>query len=246
MIKSFVATLLGVFFIAGLVMPQTVSGQEGGKFSGCTKIKDGVLTYSAGHYLGGQPLRPGYDPYGYNYQAHMFNGSYANAYLGGYGYPPYEGDDDAYLAENPGAENTWVWESRNVMLIMWWSDIWLSNKDCNGDGKLDRGYICDPVNASSSGCLGAWLTNHQWGSYEGEEGATCNWNYFVKIVAVPGDAYTDNGNWYTADGVLIGPVIWGAFAIVMQVENDPCSGLHGVSYLSPFSAGFGKYGPQRP
>ena len=68
----------------------------------CTKIQDGVLLYSAGHYLGGQPLMVGYDAWGYNYQAHMFSGSYANAYLGGAGYPPYTGDADAYLAENPG------------------------------------------------------------------------------------------------------------------------------------------------
>jgi hypothetical protein len=45
-------------------------------------------------YLAGQPLKVGYDPYGYNYQAHMFSGSYVNAYLNAYGFPPYEGDDD--------------------------------------------------------------------------------------------------------------------------------------------------------
>ncbi len=68
-----------------------------------TTIKDGILTYSAGSYLEGEPLKVGYDIFGYNYQAHMFNSSYFNAYANRYGYPPYEDDDDAYLAENPDA-----------------------------------------------------------------------------------------------------------------------------------------------
>ena len=80
----------------------------------CTTIQDGVLNYSAGHYLAGQPLQVGYDAYGYNYQSHMFNGCYANVYLGGAGFPPYDGDDDAYLADNPDAENHWAWPYRDV------------------------------------------------------------------------------------------------------------------------------------
>ena len=111
-----------------------------GKKDDCTTIQEGVLTYSAGHYLEGEPLVVGFDPYGYNYQGHMFKGSYANAYLGGAGYPPYEGDDEAYLAENPGAETHWTWPYRNTQLLMKWNDAWLSNKDCDGDGKLDRHY----------------------------------------------------------------------------------------------------------
>lgn len=67
----------------------------------CTTLKDGVLTYSPGHYLYGSPIPVGYDSYGYNYYAHLFNGSYANVYLGGAGFPPYEGDDASYLAANP-------------------------------------------------------------------------------------------------------------------------------------------------
>ncbi|MCK4581454.1 MAG: hypothetical protein KAU10_08875, partial [Dehalococcoidia bacterium] len=103
---------------------------------GCT-IQDGIIQYSAGHYLGGEPLTVSYDPYGYNYQAHMFKGSIANAYLGKDGFPPYEGDAEAYLAENPGAESKWYWPYRDDELVMKWNDAWLSNKDCNGDGKLD-------------------------------------------------------------------------------------------------------------
>ena len=201
----------------------------------CVTIQDGTLTYSSGHYLEGQPLQVGYDPYGYNYQAHMFNGSYANAYLGKAGFPPYEGDDDAYLTENPDAENHWTWPYRNVQLMMKWNDAWLSNKDCDGDGALDRYYGFDSYIGS-----GAWLTNHQSGEYE-LDGETIKWNYFVKIVAAPADATLDGDVWYAADGTEIGPEIWGAFAIIQQVENDPGLGVHGAQYISPAGPGLGKW-----
>ena len=31
--------------------------------------------------------------------------------------------------------------------------------------------------------------------------------------------------------------IWGAFAIIQEVYNDPCGGIHGVQYVSPDHAG---------
>ena len=218
-----------------------VNRGDGGEAGGCTTIQDGILTYSAGHYLAGKPLQVGYDPYGYNYQGHMFNGSYANAYLGRYGFPPYEGDDAAYLAANPGAANSWVWPYRYVNVMMKWNDAWLSNKDCDGDGQLDR-YYGHPSYIGS----GAWENNIQSGEYTDAEGNTCKWNYFVKIVAVPGDAVPVNGVWYTADGKEIGPVIWGSFAIIQQVENDPCAGIQGAQYVSPAGPGYGKWGPDIP
>ena len=216
--------------------------------AGCTRIKDGVLAYSAAadgypdHYLYPNPLTLGFDVFGYNYQGHMFNGSYANAYLGRYAFPPYEGDDDTYLAENPAAENTWVWPYRNDQLAMKWNDAWLSNVDCDRDGKLDRYYGFDSYRGS-----GAWLTNHMSGEYE-EGGETCKWNYFVKIVAAPVEAYVDEPcypnvgcTYYALDGTEIGAQIWGAFAIIQQVENDPCWGLHGLQYISPERAGLGNW-----
>jgi len=207
-----------------------------GKFSICTKIQDGVLTYSTGHYLAGEPIKPGFDIYGYNYQAHLFNGYYANAYLGKDGYPPYEGDSEAYLAENPGADSTWYWPYRDVILNMKWNDAWLSNRDCDGDGNLDRYYGYSSYIGS-----GAWETNHQSGTYINEDGKECHWYYFVKIVAVPEDADKVDGIWYEADGTEIGPVIWGAFAVIQRINNDPCGGYHGVEYLSPAGPGFGKW-----
>lgn len=192
----------------------------------CTTLKDGVLTYSTGHYLAGQPLKVGFDPYGYNYQAHLFNGSYANVYLGGYGFPPYEGDDAAYLAANPTVVNSWVWPYRDIQLGMKWNDAWLSNKDCDGDGKLDRNYGYPSYIGS-----GAWETNHMSGG-----GGEDQWTYFVKIVVAPADATKTDGGWCAADGTEIGPAIWGAFAIIQEVE----SGL-GATYVSPAGPGVGKW-----
>jgi len=92
---------------------------------------------------------------------------------------------------------------------MKWNDAWLSNKDCDGDGKLDR-----PANYIGSG---AWETNHQSGVYtDTNTGNECKWNYFVKIIAVPADAEKTDGIWYTSGGVEIGPVLWGG---ILQLQK---------------------------
>lgn len=207
--------------------------------SQCPTLKSGTIVYSATHYYGGEPIKPGYDEYGYNYQAHMFNGSFVNVYLGGDGYPPYTGDDATYLIENPTVTGHWAWPYRTTQVVMKWNDAWISNKDCNGDGKLDRhdGY------ASYIGS-GAWETNHQSDSYtitDSETGKekTCHWTYFTKIVAVPSDARNISGVWFTSESKEIGPDIWGEFATIEEIYNDPCSGYHGKAFLSPIGPGFG-------
>ena len=88
---------------------------------------------------------------------------------------------------------------------------------------------------------GAWETNHQSGVYTDADGKECHWTYFCKIVAAPADAVKTNGIWYNADGVEIGPDIWGEFAITEEINNDPCAGKHGVAYKSPAGPGFGIY-----
>ena len=225
--------------IAAVVMSAAAMGAVMAAKNSCTTIQDGVLNYSVGHYLEDEPLQVGYDIFGYNYQAHMFNGLVANVYLGPDGFEPWDSsyDVDEYLKNNPGADTKWYWAYLNTELLMKWNDAWLSNKDCDGDGKLDRHYGYDIYNGS-----GAWLTNHEFGTYE-LEGETCSYTYFCKIVAAPADAYAEDDIWYEADGTEIGPVIWGAFAIIQEVENDPCEGLHGLQYRSPASPGLGYYNP---
>lgn len=278
----------------------------------CATIQSGTLKDSAGN-----PITTGYDQWGYNYQANMFNGWYDNF-------------------SRPTEVAT-----GGDRLIMKWNDGWLSNKDCDNNNLLDRHYGFTSYIGS-----GAWLTNHQSGTYESEKwnvvgtwkwlvlgtyehdlvitsqdsegnftanggypagsfpytspGQTpelitngkvignqitftttyagpynpgysatvtgtinsdgtiigtspvewhstlgtavkdnCDWTYFTKIVAAPADATKADGFWYTADGVEIGPVLWGEFATVQEIYNDSCTGEHGVYYKSPIGPGFG-------
>ncbi|EKD32641.1 MAG: hypothetical protein ACD_77C00021G0001 [uncultured bacterium] len=199
-----------------------------------TTLKEGIIKYSAGHYLAGTPIPVGFDAFGYNYQARMFKGSYANAYLGGIGYPPYDGNDVEYLKKNPNAKVHWAWPYRNVKLEMKWNDAWISNMDRDGNGTLDRHYGFTKYIGS-----GAWITNHMSESYIDNNGKKAIWVDFVKIVAVPQDAYKKTGIWYTADGVEIGADIWGEFATIQEIYNEQGSSYHGKLYLSPDHAGFG-------
>jgi len=181
-------------------------------FAQCTTIQDGVLKTSDGVVI-----TTGYDEWGYNYQAHIFNGKYCDAYRNAAWCQPYVNDD----------------------LEMKWNDAWLSNSDCNNDGLLDRHY--GYLNYRGSG---AWLTNHQKGTYLDSKGKKQRWTYFTKIVAAPADAVLTAGTWFTADGTEIGPVIWAEFVTIQEVYNDTGTGEHGVFYLSPYSAGFGRFSPQ--
>lgn len=179
------------------------------------KIKDCLTIPGGGIFTStGEEINPGYDEWGYNYQALIFNG-------------PYCYYDRQYTPGEPYCD---------VSLQMKWNDAWLSNKDCDGDGLLDRHYGYESYVGSE-----AWLTNHMWGSYTDEDGKVCHWTYFVKIIAVPADAIKEEGIWYAADGTEIGPSIWGSFAEIQWIENDPCAGIHGAQYISPVGPGFGKW-----
>ncbi len=180
-----------------------------GKPNACTTIQSGKLVASDG-----STIEPGFDEWGYNYQARLFNGTYCDAYR----------------------DATWCQPYKDDELSMKWNDAWLSNKDCDGDGLLDRHYDSPSYIGS-----GAWLTNHMAGSYEGDDGQMCRWTYFVKIVAAPDDAIADGGVWYGADDTEIGPVIWGSFAVIQEVSNDACTGENGLQYLSPTRPGLGNW-----
>ncbi len=209
-----------VAFINGIVAERAllakISVEKQAKNVQCTTIQDGTLYGSDG-----SQLQIGYNEWGYNYQAHMFNGMYCD-------YHP--------IYRPGGAYHDWCIENYgNDRLMMKWNDIWLSNKDCTGDGLLDRHYGYGSYRGS-----GSWTTNHMSGIYE-EDGESCSWNYFVKIIAAPIDAQNVGGIWYLPDGTELGESIWGSFAIIQSIYNDSCTGEHGVEYLSPAGPGFGKF-----
>ncbi len=87
--------------------------------SSCTNIQSGTITDSAGN-----TLSMGFDEFGYNYQAHLFNGTY-----------------DGYDRTLDGKVWGEVVDYADDNLIMKWSDEWLANVDCNDDGHLDRGLV---------------------------------------------------------------------------------------------------------
>ncbi len=183
-----------------------------------TYAQDACTTIQDGTLISstGDTITTGYDEWGYNYQAHMFHGMYCE----------FDGN------RNDCATNT-------DELIMKWNDAWLSNKDCDGDSYLDRHFGFASYKGS-----GAWLTNHQSGYVQLDNGKWKKWLYFVKIVAVPMDAQFINGYWYTADGTEIGYAIWNDFAVVEEIYNDPSAGVHGILYKSPTSCGLAQFGPQ--
>ncbi|MBA7697378.1 hypothetical protein ES703_106043 [subsurface metagenome] len=232
------ATLLIAIFMISIFTVSVTAKKVG------TTIQDGVLTYATGtgypnHYYGNQIITTGFDEFGLNYQSHMFVGYLANNYLGRSGLPPYGGDDAAYFqrmvtegividisqAQAMASANAY-WPRRNEMLVMKWSDAWLSNKDRDGDGILDRNVGSD-----------VWLTNHIRGTYP--DGT--NWYYFSKMVMPPIGSYKSGGFWYQLDGTIIGSVIWGSYARILQISNDPTVPEHGVynNWASP--TGFGYY-----
>ncbi|MEN4041717.1 MAG: hypothetical protein ROW39_05185 [Anaerolineaceae bacterium] len=168
--------------------------------SGCTTIQSGLLLSSTG-----QTLTTGFDQWGYNYQARTFNGYYDN--FSRPAVPVTEGDS----------------------LNMKWNDAWLSNVDCDGDGKLDRHYGY----ASYIGS-GAWLTNKMSGVVDG-----MTWTYFVKIVAKPSADFD-----CTAGG---GYEVWGEFCVIQEVNgghpslNEAYGGNGVVTLMQP--AGLGAWQP---
>ena len=180
-----------------------------GRNQDCATIQSGSLTTSTGDVI-----TPGFDSWGYNYQAMQFNGGYCDSYRNAAWCQAYAEDE----------------------LIMKWNAAWLSNKDCDGDGKLDRHFGFPSYIGS-----GAWLTNHTKGDYVDDDGKVQRWTYFTKIVAAPANATKVGGQWVGADGVVIGPVIWGEFAVLLEIYNDSGTGEHGVLYKSPSRPGFGGY-----
>ena len=163
------AILVGLFVILAVAAPVQAAkptefdaiGNEKGwekTSSDCNTIASGLINDSVGN-----PVTLGYDQYGYNYQAHMFNGTYdgADRVL-----------DGKYLGQTV--------DYADDKLMMKWSDAWLANVDCDENGELDRGLINGVADGTSKG----WLTNHLVGDYTDVNNADPHYTDFVKIVWV--------------------------------------------------------------
>lgn len=120
---------VGLLLVVGLLAVTADTAQAGRP--GGTTIQDGTLVDSAG-----DPVVLGFNQWGYNYQAHLFEGLYCDSYR----------------------DAAWCQPYSDVNLAMKWNDAWLSNMDRDDDGLLDRHYGFGSYIGS-----GAWLTNHQSG-----------------------------------------------------------------------------------
>lgn len=169
----------------------------------CVSIKSGALYDSTGSVI-----NMGFDKWGYNFQAHMFNGKYCQAYQNA----------------------SWCQMFADIDLEMKWNDAWLSNKDCDRDGKLDIHYGHEGYRGS-----GAWLTINQKGFFTDKNGKKQQWSSLEKIVAVPQGAALKDGKWYSPDGTEIGPAIWDHFAVTMRYVQSTGARVQGVLYLSPYN-----------
>lgn len=149
---------LGMFSAVLVVLSLLVAGGQAlaAKPGGCATIQSGTITDSAGN-----PVVLGFDQFGYNYQAHLFVGTY-------------DSSDRTLDGTYWGSTGDYV----DDQLIMKWSDDWLSNQDCTNDGKLDRGI------PGAWGISRGWLTNQVNGDYDSDGDGTqdAHYTWFYKIV----------------------------------------------------------------
>ena len=151
----------------------------------------------------------GYDQYGYNYVAHMYNGKLAdyNRHRGG----PVTSWTEEITAPD-GTTYTFDIDTFNTKLIMKWNDQWLSPEevfDAAGNVKIENGIdddgdgVVDEYGEGRDGDYSnSWLTNHFVGVYSDSDG-TWHFTLHYKIV------YTGPGS-----------PLWGLFTVIQTVFND--------------------------
>jgi hypothetical protein len=165
----------------------------------CTTIKDGTILSSTGATVG-----MGYDMWGYNYQAHMFNGFYEN----------YSRPEELATSGDK--------------LMMKWNDAWLANQSCDGDNLLDRHFGHPTYNNS-----GAWLTNHMTGTYDGDWNVVGDWvlefdylgRLYIHDMTITDNTFTGTGGYptgapYTTTWTVTGVVDGDSVDMTINYDNS--------------------------
>ncbi len=158
--------------------------------STCNDISSGLIYDSDG-----EVITVGPDDWGYNYAEHEFSGTYCDATRGAPCPTEYEA----------------------VGLYMEWNDAWLSNRDCDGDGLLDRHFGFASYRGTD-----ASITNEMTDYYFTEAGNFCGWLYKFRAEAAPLDASVVDGVYYSAAGDELGPVIWVEFFVSEDDYSEFC------------------------
>jgi len=115
-----------------------------------------VLLVSVGFVM----ARGGFNEWGYNYQANIFNGMYCDAY------------EDA----------TWCQPHKDIKLQMKWSDEWLNEDRVRCAGTSQEGS-----SACEGAWL---TNHQRETYEDEETGKTCTWEWFLKIVYIDGEEST--------------------------------------------------------
>ena len=179
----------------------------------------------------------GFDQWGYNWNAHHFNGYLINAVLGDflfidyphYQYPPYKGEGMPYWDELVGYFDYFVYfmppELLDCKLVMHWNEKLISNEGVYPEKWMD-----------SNG----WITFHFMYDKDKEK-----WSHFRRMVAARSTDYVENGMWYNKDGTELGVAtdVWPELIInqVINTGDVPYLFYRTDPYRSPYSPGYGKY-----
>ena len=202
-------------------------------FSGCEKnlidqpIDEMVLK-------SGKPDKAtGFDEWGYNWNAHHFNGILFNAIVGDNLYndeffgnwEPYTGNDEAYLESYPLAVYL-PWRYRYVQLVMHWNESLIS-KEGVYPFPLKENWIDSD----------AWITFH----YSGIDENGKRWAQFQKMKASKFSDYYKAGNWYNEFHEKIGVYNnWPQLIMIQVVNTGIVPEEFFAPYKSPFGGGLGK------
>lgn len=171
----------------------------------------------------------GFDEYGYNWNAHHFNGILFNAIVGDYLYndaffgewEPYIGNDAEYLEKYPAAVYL-PWDYRHINLVMHWNEALISREGV---------YPDEWINSNG------WITFH----YSGGDGAT-KWSQFQKMVAAKSTDYYLEGKWYNEKDEEIGIYsTWEELILIQVVNTGDVHPDFFEPYQNPSSSGIGKY-----
>lgn len=189
-----------VFIIIGAMILAAIVVFAAKPTSDCTAIRSGEIIGTDGN-----PITTGASDWGYNYQAHRFSGEYCLA--------------NELEKECPPGE---------PYLKMRWNDAWVSNKDCDGDFRLDTHYGFPSYRGSD-----AWLLMEQDGE-DVIDGAPCDWTLDMELLAVPLEATLQGDFWVMPDGEEVGLLYFGDFALVKLYENNECTGAF-TDYRSKYN-----------
>lgn len=174
-----------------------------------------------------------FDVYGFNWQAHHFNGYLVNAILGDYLYKdmpfhnwkPYAGEGESFIQEFDNTFGFFMLPPAllDCELVMHWNDELISCEGVYPDTWID-----------SNG----WITFHYSMDIKGQK-----WSQFQKLVATRSTDYLENGIWYNKEGKEIGIMSydWNTLIIVKVVSTGNVPAFMYPEYNSALSSGLGKY-----